>query len=134
MKLAASQPSTTRWSQLIDRFISLRTAISPSSGTSLSSILLAAMIATSGRLMTGVEAMPPSGPSEVMVIVEPDQFLARGLAGARGLGEPQDLGRELPDVQGLRVADHRDHQPGRVCVAMPRWTAPWRVTTFASSS
>ena len=30
------------------------------------------MMATSGRLMTGVCATPPSGPSEVSVMVEPD--------------------------------------------------------------
>ena len=45
-----------------DRFISLRTSSSPSTRTGMSSILLTAMIATSGRLMTGVEVMPPIGP------------------------------------------------------------------------
>src|SRR3546814_6327298 len=34
-----------------------------------------------------------------------------GLAGARRLGEPPDLGRELPHIALLRVADDGNHQP-----------------------
>ena len=70
-------PSTTRWSQLIDRFISFARRISSPSKTGRSTILFGPMIATSGRLITGVVAMPPSGPSEVIVSVIRDGQLQR---------------------------------------------------------
>ncbi len=40
--------------------------------TGRSTSLLTPMIATSGWLITGVVTMPPSAPSEVMVMVEPE--------------------------------------------------------------
>jgi hypothetical protein len=40
--------------------------------TGRSTILFGPMIATSGRLITGVVAIPPSGPSEVIVSVDPE--------------------------------------------------------------
>ena len=80
MNAAASMPSTTRWSNDDDRFISLRTTTAPSRTTGRSTIRLTPTIATSGWLMTGVVTMPPSGPRLVIVIVEPRQFLARSLA------------------------------------------------------
>ena len=43
--------------------------------TSFSSTLLTAMIATSGRLMTGVDVMPPIGPRLDSVMVEPHSVL-----------------------------------------------------------
>ena len=64
------------------RFIILRISSSPSTTTGISLTLLTAMIATSGRLITGVETMPPIGPRLEMVMVEPRQFLAARLAGA----------------------------------------------------
>ena len=72
MNTAASQPSTTRWSKLEERFIILRGMNWLPSQTGRTIILLTPTIATSGWLMTGVVATPPIAPSEVMVMVEPD--------------------------------------------------------------
>jgi hypothetical protein len=49
-----------------------RTAIAPWTTTGRSTALLSPTIATSGALMTGVDAMPPSLPRLVTVIVEPE--------------------------------------------------------------
>src|SRR3546814_11658382 len=68
--LAASQPSTTLWSQLIDRFMSLATSSWPFRIVGRSTIRLGPIIATSGRLITGVVQIPPSGPRKVIVIVD----------------------------------------------------------------
>src|SRR5437868_3403834 len=107
MKLAASQPSTTRWSQLSDRFMRLRTSISPSITTTFSSTLLTAMIATSGRLITGVEVIPPSGPRLDSVIDEPDSSSREALplraASARrriSLASCQTLNDSAPRITG----------------------------------
>ncbi len=72
MKVAASCPSTTRWSNDDDRFIVFRGTKPPSRHKGLTTILLTPTIATSGRLTIGVDAIPPSAPSEVSVIVEPE--------------------------------------------------------------
>ena len=69
------------------------------------------MIATSGRLMTGVVAMPPSGPSDVMVSVEPDSSSDFALP-VRAASASRVISRaKLPDILGLRVADDGHHQP-----------------------
>jgi hypothetical protein len=51
--------------------MTLRGTKPPARQTGLTTILLTPTIATSGRLTIGVEAIPPSAPSEVSVIVEP---------------------------------------------------------------
>jgi hypothetical protein len=71
------------------------------------------MIATSGRLITGVLAMPPSAPRLVMVMVEPESSVRVAGAGARGLGQALHLRGALPQAARLAMADHRDHQAGR---------------------
>ena len=63
--------------------------------------------------MTGVVTTPPSAPSEVMVMVEPDSSSRVGGAVAGGLGKPVDLGGAVPEVARLGMADHRHHQAGR---------------------
>ena len=76
--------------------------------TIFSSTLLTAMIATSGRLMTGVEVMPPIGPRL-------DKVIGRAAAVPRASpcrsGRPRRGGtisrRELPHALALRVADDR---------------------------
>src|SRR3546814_1182356 len=50
----------------------LARTISSPWNTGRSTILLGPMIATSGRLITGVVAIPPNGPSEVIVSVDPE--------------------------------------------------------------
>ena len=91
------------------------------------------MIATSGRLITGVEAIAAER-AERQGDGRARQLLALGLALARGFGEAQDLGRELPQLLPCASRITGTISPVGVCVAMPRWTAPWRVTTLASSS
>ena len=54
---AASWPSTTRWSNEDDRFIICRGTTAPPSIIGRSAIRLMPMIATSGRLITGVVAV-----------------------------------------------------------------------------
>ena len=63
--------------------------------------------------MTGVVTMPPSAPSEVMVMVEPDSSSRVAVPVARGLGQPGQLGGAVPQVARLGVAHDRHHQPGR---------------------
>ena len=95
------------------------------SQTGRTAILLTPTIATSGWLITGVVTMPPSAPSEVMVMVEPESSSRRRGAGARGVGEPVHLGGAVPEIARLGVAHHRhDQSPAGVCVAMPIWTPP----------
>ena len=96
--------------------------------TGFSSTLLTAMIATSGRLITGVEVDAAHRAEAEMVIVDPDQLVARRLAAARGVGEAHDLARDLPHATRPRHCG----SPGpsgrsAVWVAMPMWIAPERV-------
>src|SRR3546814_2718727 len=51
--------------------MSFAAMISPSEMTGRSTIRFTPTMATSGRLMRGVDIIPPSGPKEVSVIVEP---------------------------------------------------------------
>ena len=80
------------------------------------------MIATSGRLITGVCAMPPSGPSEVTVMVEPDSssrvaLPSRAAAASRAISAAsrQTLIACASWITGTI-------SPASVCVAMPRCT------------
>src|SRR5438093_818286 len=100
MKLAASQPSTTRWSQLSDRFMRLRTSISPSSGTSFSSTLLTARIATSGRLISGVGGAD--------AVHHPARVLERGDVIFLDQGEMRDPPFRLLHVLGDLAAQAND--------------------------
>ena len=63
--------------------------------------------------MTGVVAMPPMAPSEVMVMVEPDSSSRVARAGLGRLGKPVDLGAAIPEVARLGMLDHRHHQARR---------------------
>ncbi len=65
-------PSTTRWSNDDDRFINFRSASRPPRNCGHVRMRLTPTIATSGWLITGVLAMPPSAPRLVIVSVEPE--------------------------------------------------------------
>ncbi len=67
-------------------------------------------MATSGALIMGVEAMPPSLPRLVTVMVEPVNSSRRRLVGARALGKPANFRRDFPQAKRLRVAHHRNLQ------------------------
>jgi hypothetical protein len=73
---------------------------------------LGPMIATSGRLMTGRRRDPPSGPSEVMVTVEPLSSSGFALPLRAASASRTDFGSPTARHSALRVADHRHHQPG----------------------
>ena len=72
---------------------------------------LTPMIATSGWLMTGVAAMPPSAPRLVIVIVEPVSSSRDALPVARGRRRAGAIRPRLPQIERLGVADHRHQQP-----------------------
>ena len=57
--------------------------------------------------------MPPSAPSEVMVMVEPVSSSRVAVPALGGLGEAADLGGAVPEVARLGMAHHRHHQAGR---------------------
>src|ERR1700733_14775079 len=82
----------------------------PSRQTGLTTILLTPTIATSGRLMIGVETMPPSAPSEVSVIVEPESSSA---AKAPPLAHPSHFARAFVQTESLGVADNGNHEAVR---------------------
>jgi hypothetical protein len=68
--------------------------------------LLTPTIATSGALMTGVEAMPPSLPRLVTGDRRAHELVARRLVRARGLGHAADLCREVVERARLGVLHH----------------------------
>src|SRR3546814_19607122 len=84
------------------------------------------MIATSGRLMTGVETRPPIGPRLEMVMVEPDnssrEALPARVATARRAISLAKSQTERSCAARMTAAD----KPFSVCVAMPMLTAPAR--------
>ena len=101
-----------------------RTAMAPSTTTGRSTARLMPMIATSGALMMGVLAMPPSLPRLVSVIVEPASSSRVALLRARRFGHAPHLGGDVPQRPQLHVAHHRAPSAlPAVCVAMPRCTA-----------
>ena len=85
----------------------------PSRHTGRTTILLTPTIATSGRLTIGVEAIPPSAPSEVRVIVEPESSSRAATPLARGLAHPAHFPRAWIQAQRLGVADDRNHEAVR---------------------
>ena len=91
----------------------LRGTKPPSRQTGFTTILLTPTIATSGRLTIGVETMPPSAPSEVSVIVDPDSSSRAAIPLRAASLTPAHLARALVEAERLGVAHHRDHQPGR---------------------
>ncbi len=99
-----------------------------------STIRLTPTIATSGRLMTGVLTMPPSAPRLVMVMVEPDSSSRAALpvraASARRVTSAAQAHRS--NVSAWRSTG--TIRPASVWAAMPRCTAPYLVSTSASSS
>ena len=56
--------------------------------------------------MIGVEAMPPSRPRLVIVMVDPLSSSFVALLFARGFADAADLGCEIPQRQILRVVNH----------------------------
>ena len=112
-----------------------RTATAPWCTTGRSTALLSPMMATSGALMIGVEAMPPSLPRLVTVMVEPDEFLARRLvrcARARRARRISAATSHRPSDCALRTTGTLS--PSGVCVAMPTCTARWRTSTPRAAS
>ena len=75
------------------------------------------MIATSGRLITGVVAIPPSGPSEVTVIVPPPSSSGFNFCMRAASASLANFGCELPDILVLGVTDHGHGQP---CIGLCR--------------
>jgi len=92
------------------------------------------MIATSGALMMGVEAMPPSLPRLVTVMVEPGELIAGRFVAARALGETPDLGGGLPEPPRLGIAHHRYFQTVRSLRGDAECTARWRTNTPRAAS
>src|SRR5579872_7103136 len=90
----------------------LRGTKPPSRQTGLTTILLTPTIATSGRLTIGVEAIPPSAPSEVSDR-RAGELVARRGALARRLAHPAHLARAFVQTERLGVADDRDHEAVR---------------------
>ena len=111
-----------------------RTTTWPSRTTGFSTMRLTPTMATSGALITGVVTMPPSAPRLVMVIVEPESSSRPALpVRAASASRPTSAAA----AQRSSVSAWRSTgtiSPPSVCVAMPRCTAPKRVTTPASSS
>jgi len=66
-KAAASAPSITRRSNEDDRFMSWRRTSTSPTDIGRSTILFTPTMATSGGLISGVDAMPPSAPRVVIV-------------------------------------------------------------------
>ena len=84
-----------------------RTTTAPCRTTGRSTALLSPMMATSGALMTGVEAMPPSLPRLVTVMVEPTSS-SRVALFERARSDTRRISRgELPQAERLRIAHHR---------------------------
>ena len=83
--------------------ISRRTA-GPASPRNIdrSTILLGPIIATSGRLITGVVAIPPKGPSEVTVSVDPDSSSDLPLPVRAASGQPRRQHQSRPRGHGGR--------------------------------
>ncbi len=111
-----------------------RMATAPSSTTARSTARLTPMIATSGALMIGVLAIPPSFPRLVMVMVEPlssSRFalLVRAASLTRRISAASchKLSVSAPCTTGTL-------SPSGVCVAMPRCTELWRTITPRSAS
>ena len=82
------------------------------------------MMATSGRLITGVVTMPPSAPRLVIVMVEPVSSArvalpSRAASARRSTSAAQS--HRLSDSQWRTTGTMR---PAGVCVAMPIWTPP----------
>ena len=68
------------------------------------------MMDTSGMLIIGVEAMPPSLPRLVIGDRGAGELFARRLVVARGFGDAADLGGEIVQRARLGVAHHRHLQ------------------------
>ena len=87
-----------------------------------------------GEGVTGVEAMPPIGPSEEMVMVGPVSSSRVALppraASLRRSTSFASCHTLMPSA--LRMTG--TIRPPSVWVATPMCTAPWRVTTLAASS
>src|SRR5258708_1210374 len=88
----------------------LRTTTAPWTTTARSTALLSPMIATSGALMMGVDAMPPSLPRLVTVMVGCE----RGEVGLWGVGEVRDGALRLDDGFGNEAAQADDFDFGGV--------------------
>ena len=74
--------------------------------------------------MMGVETMPPSAPSELMVMVEPDSSSRvavpdRAASASRFISAAQS---QMPRASACRTTG--TVRPAGVCVAMPICTAP----------
>ncbi|MNL28825.1 hypothetical protein D3C87_1504880 [compost metagenome] len=111
-----------------------RATTAPPSITGRCTMRLTPTIATSGALMIGVEAMPPSAPRLVTVRVEPLSS-SRVARPARAASARRAISVALD--QRSRASAWRSTgtmRPAAVWVAMPTCTAPWRVSTPASSS
>ena len=133
-KVAASQPSTMRWSKLDDRLNIWRGSNEPLRQTGRVSILLTPTIATSGALRIGVVTSPPSAPSDVIVIVEPDS--------SSRVAEPSRAAVVTRAISAARSQRPRastcattgTSRPSSVCVAMPTCTASNVVSVSAAWS
>ena len=66
------------------------------------------MMATSGRLITGVVTMPPSAPRLVMVMVEPESSARVALPSRAGLGQALHLGGAVPQARAPRSGGPRE--------------------------
>ncbi len=124
MKRAASMPSTTRWSKDEDRFMSWRATTWPSlPNIGRCTMRFTPTMATSGWLMTGVLAMPPSAPRLVSVMVEPDSS-SRAALPVRAPSATRVMA--AAQLHRSRLSAWRSTgtiRPASVCVATPRCTA-----------
>ena len=75
-----------------------------------SAIRLTPMMATSGGLMIGVAAMPPSAPRLVTVMVEPVSSSRRRFARPGRLAQAHDFRRQLPEILAFGIMDDRNQQ------------------------
>ncbi len=112
-----------RWSKLDDRFMTWRGTKDPPFHTGCTRIRLMPTIATSGWLMIGVDTMPPSAPSEVTVIVEPDRSAAGAVPSlaASALLVIAPARSHRPRLSAWRTTG--TIRPAGVCVATPTCAA-----------
>ena len=76
-------------------------------------ILLTPMIATSGWLMIGVVATPPSAPSEVIVMVEPDSSSRVAVPALAASARRLSSAAAAPEIARLGVPDDRHDEARR---------------------
>jgi hypothetical protein len=119
--MAPSQPSASRWSTEIDRFIIQRTAISPLNTAGRCFISWTPRMATSGKLMIGVAMTPPSLPSDEIVKVEPVRSLRVALPSWTALPSRSSSAAMSKIERRSASRTTVTTRPCGPCAAMPTW-------------